>query len=517
MLTSRAIAPRGVVAAAVGLVSAAVAIGVAELVAAASASFRSPVLDVGDRVIDAAPPWLKDFGISVFGSNDKAALLIGIAVLLALFAMAVGIVTFRIRPSVGVAAISLFGVIGGLAAVQSGRGAASVVPSIIGTLAAVATLLILYRVASAPPAAAGDTARLGADRRALLIGLGSAAGVAVVGGLGGRLLSRRFAVPMAQRIGGLPVVDTPAALLPSGADLGIPNLTPFVTSNSDFYRVDTALTVPQIATDDYELSITGMVDRPFTLSYEDLLDRDQIESDITLACVSNEVGGRLVGNARWQGVRLDELLADARVDSDANQVVGRSIEGFTVGFPLAAATDGRDAMVAIGMNGVRLPLEHGFPARLIVPGLYGYVSATKWLTEIELTTFDSFDAYWQERGWAREGPIKTQSRIDTPRRWTNQPVGPSVIAGVAWAPGRGIDKVEVQIGDDPWREATLSEAVADTTWRQFHLPWDVTIGTHTIRCRATDGTGVTQTEERTLPRPDGASGWHHITVTGVEA
>jgi DMSO/TMAO reductase YedYZ molybdopterin-dependent catalytic subunit len=258
-----------------------------------------------------------------------------------------------------------------------------------------------------------------------------------------------------------------------------------------------------------------MVEQELTLTYEDIFRRTQIESDITMTCVSNEVGGRLVGNARWQGIRLDELLAEVGVDPSADQLVGRSVDDYTCGFPIEAATDGRDAIIAIGMNGEPLPLEHGFPARLVVPGLYGYVSATKWLKEIEITTFDAFDSYWVPRGWANRAPIKTSSRIDTPEAFNNL-TGEVMIAGVAWAQTRGIDKVEVRIDAGDWMEAILGDELNTTTWRQWKYPWTVTPGRHTITCRATDRRGDLQTEDRARPMPDGSTGWHSVVVMGSE-
>jgi hypothetical protein len=252
-----------------------------------------------------------------------------------------------------------------------------------------------------------------------------------------------------------------------------------------------------------------MVDRPYTIDFADLLDMPMVERDITLSCVSNQVGGDLVGNARWLGVPLVEILDRALVQSGAEQVVGRSVDDFTVGFPLEAVYDGREALVAVGMNGEPLPFEHGFPARLVVAGLYGYVSATKWLSAIELTTWDGFDAYWVPRGWAKEGPIKTQSRIDTPAASTSIAPGRHVVAGVAWAPGRGISKVEVRVGDGDWMEAELSEPLSDNALVQWKLDWDVEAeGRYLITCRATDGLGEVQTDEIRPPAPDGASGWH---------
>jgi DMSO/TMAO reductase YedYZ molybdopterin-dependent catalytic subunit len=285
----------------------------------------------------------------------------------------------------------------------------------------------------------------------------------------------------------------------------------FVTPNTDFYRIDTALTVPRVSIDSWDLRVTGMVGRKLRLSYADLVSRDVVEADITLTCVSNEVGGKLIGNARWLGVRLDDLLDEAEVDPAADQIVGRSVDGYTCGFPVAAL-DGRNALIAIGMNGEPLPLEHGYPARLIVPGLYGYVSATKWLTEIELTTFDEFDQYWVRRGWVDDAPIKVQSRIDTPKGLSKVAAGTVAIGGVAWAQTRGIEGVDVQIDDGAWTPARLAAEQSTDTWRQWSLAWDATPGRHTIRVRATEAGGAIQTDRRSEPFPSGATGQHQIVV-----
>ena len=297
----------------------------------------------------------------------------------------------------------------------------------------------------------------------------------------------------------------------------LPGLSPYVTPNADFYRIDTALSTPQVDAGDWRLRVTGLVDAPFELGYDELLALDSVETTVTIACVSNEVGGRLVGNAVWQGVPLATLLERAGVRSDASQVVGRSVDGFTAGFPLDTARDGRTAIVAYAMNGEPLPADHGYPARLIVAGLYGYVSATKWLEEIELTTWESFDGYWVPRGWSKEGPIKTASRIDVPRSGDAVAAGRQAIAGVAWAPTRGIRGVEVQVDDEPWQPAELGPVASADTWVQWHVTWDATPGEHRLRVRATDGDGITQTEEPRPPAPDGATGWHtrRIRVTGT--
>ncbi|MXY78897.1 MAG: molybdopterin-dependent oxidoreductase [Chloroflexi bacterium] len=295
-----------------------------------------------------------------------------------------------------------------------------------------------------------------------------------------------------------------------------------ITPNETFYRIDTALSTPQVDVDTWELTIKGMVDEPYVLNFQQLLEMVEIDESATLACVSNRVGGPLVGNAIWLGVPLPKLLERAGVHEEADQVVGRSVDDFTVGFPTEVALDGRPSMVAIGMNGEPLPAEHGFPARLIIPGLYGYVSATKWLREIELTTFRDFDAYWIPRGWSRFGPIKTQSRIDVPRHRRSIAAGPTEIAGVAWGGIRSIDRVEVQVSpaDGPegeWREAQLGERLTQSSWRQWAIKWDAAPGSYRIAVRATDGNGATQTSSIRPSKPDGATGHHKIDVDVEEA
>lgn len=497
-------------AAASGVVAAVGAVATATLVAAVSRSMRSPIVDVGDRFIGFTPGWLKDLAISLFGTNDKLALLVGIGIFLLLFAAGVGLLAMRRQLLFGAAGVALFGVVGMTAALGSGRGPEAAVPSLVGAVAGILLLGWLHRLWS--KSHGDDDASTLDSRRRLLRGLGGAALGAGLIGLGGLYFVRRLEVPP----GMLPPVAVPLPAPLSDAGLDDPGLSPFVTPNEDFYRIDTALTVPRIPTGDYQLRVHGMVDHELTLGYDDLLARRQVEADITLTCVSNEVGGQLVDNARWQGVRLDDLLAEAGVQAGSDQLVGRSYDGYTCGFPVSAATDGREALVVVGMNGEPLPPEHGFPVRLVVPGLYGYVSATKWLREIELTTFDAFDHYWERRGWATEAPIKTQSRIDTPAALERVPVGQSVIAGVAWAQTRGIKAVEVKVDDGPWQQAELGAEVNNTTWRQWRIPWDVFPGNHNISVRATDATGETQTEERARPVPDGATGWHSIVAMGVE-
>jgi DMSO/TMAO reductase YedYZ molybdopterin-dependent catalytic subunit len=500
-----------------GLVAAMAGLAVAELVAAARSSLQSPVLDVGDRVVDGVPNSVKELAIDWFGTNDKIALLAGIGSLLAVYAAVVGVasVTARWRWSVG--AIALFGLVGAYASQTTRRAAPwyAVVPSLAGGAVAALTLVWLRGRLLGSGSVDEPSERPTVDRRRFLVASGATAVGAAVVGVTGRRLGTRSDVASVRDELGLPAAPDPLPPVPAGVSADVEGVSPFFTPNADFYRIDTALTVPQVAVNGWELAVSGMVDRELTLGYDDLLDRDIVEADITLTCVSNEVGGNLLGTARWLGVRLDDLLADAGVDPAATQVVGRSVDGYTCGFP-TAVLDGRDALVAIGMNGEPLPLEHGYPARLIVPGLYGYVSATKWLTEIELTTFDAFDQYWVERGWVDDAPIKIQSRIDTPRGLATVPAGTTAIAGVAWAQTRGIDAVHVQIDDGEWVPATLADELDDVTWRQWSYAWEATPGRHSIRVRATERGGAIQTDERSEPFPSGATGRHQIVVIVTE-
>lgn len=298
-------------------------------------------------------------------------------------------------------------------------------------------------------------------------------------------------------------------------DSSVTGISPIVTPNSDFYRIDTAIVVPSVDVNSWELSISGMVDRPYTMNFAELVGMGLVETPVTLSCVSNRVGGYLVDNAVWRGVPLADVLNRAGVQRGATQIVGRSVDNWNSGFPTEYAFDGRVALVAVAMNGDPLPREHGFPVRLVIAGLYGYVSATKWLEEIRLTTWDGFDSYWVPRGWAKRGPIKTQSRIDVPRGGSRVRAGRVAIAGVAWAPTKSIEGVQVQVGNGPWVNADLSNNMSVNSWRQWVYAWDARPGNYQIRCRATDGTGYTQTSEIRPPAPDGATGWHAINVNVV--
>ncbi|MFE9578240.1 molybdopterin-dependent oxidoreductase [Nocardia sp. NPDC006044] len=361
--------------------------------------------------------------------------------------------------------------------------------------------------------ATAERAAAGPERRRVLQGLAIVGGLAVATGVGGKVLGlRRRDVSGERAAVELPQPVAPEVPIAPGADLRVPGLTPYLTANSDFYRIDTALIVPQLSKDDWSLRIHGMVDREIRLSWADLANRPVLERLVTLACVSNPVGGDLIGNARWLGYRLDELLAEAGPHPDADMVLSRSVDGFTAGSPLSVLTDGRDAMLAVGMNGEPLPVAHGYPARLVVPGLYGYVSATKWVTELEVTRFDRATAYWTRRGWSALGPIKTGTRIDTPRgRGRIQP-GRTTIAGVAWAQHRGIRAVEVQIDNGNWQPARLADEQSVDTWRQWTFDWDATPGPHTLRARSTDGPGDVQTAARADVVPDGATGYPSVTI-----
>jgi DMSO/TMAO reductase YedYZ molybdopterin-dependent catalytic subunit len=497
----------------VGLVCAGVAIGVAQLVAGIMDPSTAPIVAVGSAAIDATPEWLKSFAIRTFGSNDKTVLLAGIVVVLAIVAALIGIAAIR-RPRVGYVGLAVMGVLGVAASLSRPDATlADALPSVVGALAG-ALMLRAFLMAVRPPATDGDRrppVPAGLDRRRFMLTGIAGAVAAVAAGGAGRAFARRFDADASRAAIRLPSPSaTPA---PATVGLDVPGLSPFVTPNDVFYRVDTALLVPAVKAEDWSLRVHGMVDREVTLTFEELKARPLIERDVTLTCVSNEVGGEYVGNARWLGTPLKDLLEEAGVDPAADQVVSRSADGFTAGSPTAVLMDGRDAMLAIAMNGEPLPLEHGFPVRMVVPGLYGYVSATKWVVDLELTTFDAFDAYWIRRGWAQEAPIKTQSRIDTPRGGAGVPAGAVPVAGVAWAQHRGISAVELRVDGGDWMPAELSEEDTVDTWRQWLVRWDATPGDHRLQVRATDGTGAMQLEDVAPPFPDGATGYHTVTIS----
>jgi len=350
-----------------------------------------------------------------------------------------------------------------------------------------------------------------ADRRRFLQFSGAAlGGAAAVALLGLQIRGREF-VADAGRIWRIPRAQQRVAV-PASASVPVEGITPYITPTEDFFRIDTALRIPRVNADTWKLRVTGMVAQPMEVSFEELLSMDAVEEPITLQCVSNEVGGDLVGTAVWQGVRLTDLLDLAGVHSDATQIIGESVDAFTAGFPTELLADGRSALVAYAMNGELLPIQHGFPARLVVSGLYGYVSATKWLREIRLTTWEAEDGYWMPRGWSKNGPVKMASRIDLPRRSDRVEAGPTVVAGIALAPSIGISAVEVQINDGPWETANLGDVASEHTWVQWWLPWNAPSGEHRIRVRAVDALGNVQTSDLASPAPNGASGWHQRRV-----
>ncbi|WP_123678291.1 molybdopterin-dependent oxidoreductase [Couchioplanes caeruleus] len=520
--------PRAAVlrAALAGIAAAGAALGAAELVAVWTGPMSSPLLAVGALVVDTVPGPVKDFGIAVFGTHDKTALITGTLLLLATYAAPVGIAALR-SWRLALAGITLFTAIGLVAALT--RHAADLtagIPSIVAGVVAAITLRLLTTLAASTaaspvalgsshaaetPMSAPDLPSAARGRRRFLIGVGAAAAAGIVTGVGGRLLGGRRAVTAARAAVVLPPPVQPAPTIPPGVQAE--GATAWVTSNAEFYRIDTALYPPQIDPSTWQLRIHGMVRNPLTLTWEQLLRRPMIARYVTLACVSNEVGGNLVGNALWLGVPVRELLDEVQPLPEADQLVSRSADGWTCGSPTAVLRDGRDALLAIGMNGRPLPVGHGFPARMVVPGLYGYVSACKWITEIELTRFTDFDAYWVPRGWSAQGPIKTQSRIDTPRDGTTRKAGAGTVAGVAWAQHRGVTRVEIQVDAGPWTEASLAPTVSADTWVQWSYRWEATRGSHTIRVRATDADGEMQTSQQTPVAPNGATGWHSVRVT----
>ncbi|MFV0451399.1 MAG: molybdopterin-dependent oxidoreductase [Propioniciclava sp.] len=497
-------------AAAAGVAATVLGVGLGELTAALVAPQASPFTAVGSSLIDIAPPVAKDVAIALFGTGDKAALLTGIAVVLLAVAALAGVLQLR-RPPGGVVVALGFGTLGiVLAANRPDAVALAWLPSAVAGGASALALATLVREVSSPAAPAGE----GYDRRRFLT-LASAAGVVgIVGVVGGSLLrASRGAVTVVRSALRLPEPAVVADPVPAAADLQITGLSPVVTPTDDFYRIDTALVVPQVDAATWRLRIHGLVEREVEISIDDLLALPLEESFTTLMCVSNSVGGDLIGNAKWLGHPVRNLLEQAGPTAEADMVLSTSADGFTASTPLEALTDDRNAILAVGMNGEPLTPEHGYPVRMVVPGLYGYVSATKWVVDLEVTRFDRAQGYWTPRGWAARAPIKVQSRIDVPARGSTVSAGEAVIAGVAWHQHVGISAVEVQVDDGPWREATLARAISADTWVQWSLAWDARPGRHTMRCRATNTDGETQTQYPAPPAPDGATGWHEIEVS----
>ncbi|MFD6163306.1 molybdopterin-dependent oxidoreductase [Nocardia sp. NPDC060256] len=545
---------RGIPAAALaGVLAALTVLGVGHLVAAFIDPAASPFYAMGSAVVDHTPHALKDAAIRRFGSNDKLALFASMAAVMLVFAAILGMVERR-RPLGSVLLFLLGGVVLGAALQRPTATPWFALPTVIGVAAGVLALRVLIgrgadggrglsaeSAANVEPISPEDTAagaggkhpsdageghepgvpapggpalRGGASRRRFLTLAAGVGAVAVGAAVAGQWIGARLRDVVADRAGF--VVPRPvaaAAPVEPGVRPSVPGLTEFVTPNDRFYRVDTALQLPALTSGNWRLRIHGMVDRPMELDFDELRRRVAVERVITMTCVSNEVGGDLAGTAVWTGYPLAGLLAEVGVRPESDMLLSRSIDGFTAGTPVSAVTDGRDALLAVGMNGEPLPIAHGYPARLIVPGLYGYVSATKWVIDLELTRFDRAKAYWTERGWGAQALIKTASRIDVPAAFATVPAGNLTVAGVAWAQHRGIDSVEVQVDDQPWQPATLADEYSTDTWRQWTWPWTATPGPHTLRVRATDRSGTTQTDRRVPPFPDGSTGWHSRVIT----
>jgi DMSO/TMAO reductase YedYZ molybdopterin-dependent catalytic subunit len=560
---SRGGALRAGLGAIAGLLAAATALGVGQLVAGLTGANGSPVVAVGQLQIDFTPPWLKNFAIREFGSDDKLVLVSGIVVVLAIFSAVIGALATR-RLAYGMGGLAVFAAIGlTAAATRPTATAGDLLPTVGATVAAAIVLRLLINLVEPAVAGAGVTweagpgaggadlpvvpdlpagrgvpggsggvirpsAARGSDwvtspsrapgpvnpaRRRFLAASVATAGVAGVAGLAGRLLAERTSVATARSALRLPKPSVTTMALPPGVDLHIPGLASFITSNDSFYRVDTAIVLPQVSPSSWQLRIHGMVEREITLTFHDLLRRPLIEDYITLCCVSNPVGGPYIGNALWLGASLASLLREAGIKAGAEQLFCTSVDGFTSGTPVTTVMDGRDALLAVAMNGQPLPVAHGFPARMVVPGLYGYVSATKWVTDINVTTFSGNYAYWVPRGWSQQAPIKTECRIDVPNGVSQISAGRTAVAGVAWAQHKGISAVEVRVDGGRWSEARLAAVPGIDTWRQWVWEWDATGGNHVIEARATDKTGYTQTAVQAQPEPNGASGYPAVTVT----
>jgi DMSO/TMAO reductase YedYZ molybdopterin-dependent catalytic subunit len=480
------------------------------LIAALTTPAASPVLAVGSTVIDHTPTSLKEWAIAHFGTHDKTILVGSVLAVVLVVSTVVGPLARR-RPAYGAALLALLTCVAAACALHRPEASASaVLPSLVTGAVAIGALLALARPGTRRGTEPEPSPARGTTRRTVLA-LGSLTVLAAaLGETGRRVIARRAA---AEDIT-LPAPADPAPPFPAGIDRVVPGITPFRTASERFYRVDTRLDVPVVSSADWSLRIDGDVARPFDIGYRDLLAMPLIERDITLTCVSNSVGGPYVGGARWLGVRLTDLLDRAGVGHRADQILSTDVGGMTISTPLALAIDGRDAMVAVGMNGAALPREHGFPARLVIPGLYGFISATKWVTRLTLTTYAQDRAYWTRRGWATDAPIKISSRIDTPRPLATLRAGDQVMGGVAWAQENGgVARVEISIDGGPWTEAHLGPSAGNDYWRQWYAPWRATPGTHQLACRVIDGAGQTQTPVRAEPFPAGSSGVQTITVS----
>ncbi|HVD43886.1 MAG TPA: sulfite oxidase [Rubrobacter sp.] len=551
-----------------GVVGAVVAFGITELVHGLYSSVPSILVSIAQRIVELTPGGLVTKGIELLGKADIPTLIVTVIIGTVTIAFLLGNLAVR-RPSLALAGVAVLAAVAIAAALADPFVAqAPTVITIVGALlagAAVSELLLraaglrtTVEPAEEPPLAgepgsaaspvmrsreAGSDERIAVGRGGFLL-LGGGAAVAGLAAAGvGRLLGggtvknavrpKKLNLPEApdnkqqagkgeqeeaQKGARKAVTHETLPQPPADASIDVPGMPDLITSANSFYLIDTALTSPRIDANNWKLSVKGAVDNPVEFSYKDLLGMPTREADITLSCVSNTVGGGLVSNGRWTGVLLSDVLEEAgmsrdKITSASRQLVGRSVDGFTTGFKTDIALDGRNALVAFGLNGSELPVQHGYPVRLVIPGLYGYVSATKWLTEIELTNWN-FDAYWIQRTWSKDGPVKTQSRIDTISAGDNLSAGKNPIGGIAWAPHRGIEKVEVSTdGGQTWNTARLAKQLAEDTWRQYVYDWEANPGDYTIQVRATDGNGETQTASKAPPHPSGATGYHTIDVT----
>lgn len=500
-------------AAGAGLLAAGAALATGELLSGLSDRIPSLVLGVAVLFVDETPGGIVRWSIDTLGASQKGVLVAGIVVVCLLLGAVFGLVARRDRWTAA-AGFAAFGLFGGWAAARGslssdvGAWFSAVLSTGVGIASLVAMVKPLARSVAVTPTMAA------LDRRRFIVAASATAAWGLFGAGVGRFLRAARNVDAARRRLAAQLGSRTGPLVPPSVEAfdSIAGISPLVTPNRTFYRIDTALMVPQVDPADWTLRVTGMVDRDVEVTFDELFAMERVEEFITLQCVSNEVGGDLVGNALWSGVPLRAVLDLAGVQSGASQIVGRSVDGWTGGFPTSVAFDGRPCLVAITMNGEPLPVEHGFPARLVIPGLYGYVSATKWLTEIELTTLEAFDGYWIPRGWAKDGPIKTGSRIDVPRRNANVVAGLVMIAGVAWAPTRSIDRVEIRIDEGEWHMAVLSGVLSAHAWVQWVYEWQASPGAHQVQVRATDGEGRTQTGAIAPPAPSGATGYHTATI-----
>ena len=507
-----------------GAVAAGAGIAVAHTLTNLLNARATPVQGVAEVVIEVTPGPVAEALIQLVGRNDKPILIAGVTIAVIGFGALAGVLSRRSRLAANLVFLAM-GVVALVALMARPEFTSATVLPLAGGVA-VWLLLLAFLVDAAPttapttaPAAAPDAApesSVGADdgstrSRRFVIVAASVAVASVAVAASGRLFGRsRRAVETTRRLLRLPVTR---GAVPAGAELGVAGTTPWRVPNDEFYRIDTALVLPAIDPNEWRLRIHGMVDREITLTYEDLLARQMTEAWITLCCVSNPVGGELIGNAWWSGVRIADLLEEAGVSPAADAVRQTSQDGWNCGTPLEALTDDRNSLLAVAMNGRPLPVDHGFPVRMVVPGLYGFVSATKWIVDIEVTRFDRFSAYWTERGWSATGPVKTQSRIEVPRDGADVGSGSVRAGGQAWAQYTGVEAVEVRVDGGAWQRAELGGVPGDDTWVQWAATLDVAPGDHTLAVRATDRSGYTQTAARTDVVPDGATGWHTIEFT----